>query len=140
MRKTTCSKCGGPMEESRVGKYGYCKKCHAKNMRDNRPKWTPVYFEEKQKMRARSRSRDYVNKGYIVKERCVLCGKKDTEVHHRDYADPLNVLWVCKDCHAAIHKAHELIKIVNSKPAAPIIKGIKRRKRKSDGMPSDIQR
>jgi hypothetical protein len=32
-RKISCSKCGGPMEDNRVGKRGYCKKCHAAHMK-----------------------------------------------------------------------------------------------------------
>lgn len=35
-RKGTCSKCKGPIEESRKGKYAYCKKCHAEYVKNSR--------------------------------------------------------------------------------------------------------
>jgi hypothetical protein len=34
--KSTCSKCSKPLDESRVNKQRYCKKCHAEHMRNSR--------------------------------------------------------------------------------------------------------
>lgn len=34
--KKTCSKCNGPLDESRINKQRYCKKCHAEHMRNAR--------------------------------------------------------------------------------------------------------
>ena len=36
--------------------------------------------------------------------RCQFCGCKYLLVgHHKDYSKPLNVLWLCRRCHARIH-------------------------------------
>lgn len=42
--------------------------------------------------------------GKISREPCSICGT-DSHVHghHRDYANPLNVTWLCAKCHARIH-------------------------------------
>jgi hypothetical protein len=38
------------------------------------------------------------------KESCEICNlKTKLHAHHKDYTEPLKVLWVCKDCHAKIH-------------------------------------
>jgi len=49
-----------------------------------------------------------VRDGSIVKpDRCEKCGCKSSrlEGHHEDYAKPLDVIWVCRQCHVDIHNA-----------------------------------
>lgn len=42
---------------------------------------------------------------------CDECTSKSRiEAHHEDYNLPLEVLWLCTDCHADLHKAKMLIK------------------------------
>lgn len=37
-------------------------------------------------------------------EECQMCNKaKPLEAHHKDYNKPLDVIWVCKECHGGIH-------------------------------------
>jgi len=39
------------------------------------------------------------------KETCSTCGKKRlTDAHHHDYSKPLEVVFLCRSCHAAWHK------------------------------------
>ena len=40
-------------------------------------------------------------------ETCTICQKKVTkiEAHHPNYDEPLNVVWLCRKCHAAIHQS-----------------------------------
>ena len=36
---------------------------------------------------------------------CSLCGKRKVIfAHHNDYSKPLEVMWVCRECHNIIHK------------------------------------
>ena len=44
--------------------------------------------------------------GILVKPiGCSFCGKDVfLEGHHTDYTKALDVVWLCKDCHAAVHK------------------------------------
>lgn len=38
-------------------------------------------------------------------ERCQICNREEkVEGHHSDYDNPLQVVWVCQECHRNIHK------------------------------------
>lgn len=45
-------------------------------------------------------------------ENCSMCGEKTSKIHghHSDYSKPLDVIWVCFDCHLHIHKKIRKIK------------------------------
>ena len=59
------------------------------------------------KNQARSKLRQAVKKGIIVRKRCGKCGGERVEGHHEDYSKPLEVMWFCRDCH--IDRHHEVI-------------------------------
>lgn len=42
--------------------------------------------------------------GDLRREPCAVCGNSPTHAHHHDYDDPLNVTWLCPQCHADEHK------------------------------------
>jgi hypothetical protein len=44
-----------------------------------------------------------VKSGKVVKGPCAVCGEKRVEGHHFDYSKPLEVIWLCKAHHNAIH-------------------------------------
>jgi len=43
-------------------------------------------------------------------EKCQLCGASGSRIegHHYDYSDPLNVTWLCVNCHRLFHKTVSL--------------------------------
>lgn len=48
-----------------------------------------------------------IDNGTIIKPlACQRCNKENIpiEAHHEDYNKPLDVMWVCSQCHTAIHK------------------------------------
>lgn len=60
------------------------------------------------KVRARTALMHAVQGGKVVKpERCENCGKhaagRGLHGHHKDYSRPLDVEWLCVECHAAAH-------------------------------------
>lgn len=41
--------------------------------------------------------------GRLVREPCETCGQR-AQAHHRDYAEPLEVRWLCRTHHHLLHK------------------------------------
>lgn len=62
------------------------------------------------KRRIRSFTRTYVNRGKITQRPCEECGNPDSEIHHIDYtvANRLNVRWLCRPCHLALHRQQRM--------------------------------
>jgi len=58
------------------------------------------------KRNARQRVRDHILAGKIIKpKKCQRCNQQQNlEGHHPDYSKPLEVLWLCKNCHIKAHK------------------------------------
>lgn len=54
------------------------------------------------KIEARKLANMALRRGDIVKPSgCSRCGRVEgIEMHHEDYAKPLNVIWLCPPCHA----------------------------------------
>jgi hypothetical protein len=104
MKKNTCSKCEGTMEDNRAGKYSYCKSCHNSHARENRKKHSELTSEQKLKANCRSYLNVYIKRGIIIKQPCSVCGDPKVEGHHEDYNKPLEVVWLCRPCHMAHHK------------------------------------
>jgi len=63
------------------------------------------YAQRKMKNLAASLINYGLRCGYIIrKTECEKCGEKGIiEGHHSDYSKPLEVVWVCIECHAKLH-------------------------------------
>ena len=107
MPKTTCSKCGGALEENRVGKQRYCKKCHAGNMREKRPIHSELSTDAKKRANARAYLNTYLRRGKVQKKPCIICGSEDSQAHHQDYNKPLDVIWLCREHHLLVHEIYK---------------------------------
>lgn len=106
--KTTCSKCGGPLEENRIGKQRYCLACHAAHMRETRPKHSELSEEARRKANVRAATKEYVSRGKITKKPCAVCGNVKSEAHHPDYSKPLEVIWLCRIHHLKLHRNEQV--------------------------------
>jgi hypothetical protein len=70
----------------------------ARKARDKQP-------ENLIKYRARRRVITAVNSGKLVRLPCERCGAPPpTHGHHTDYSKPLDVIWLCRPCHAREHR------------------------------------
>lgn len=79
------------------------KEKHAAYMRNWR-KTHPLTAEQKFKDACRSYAGVYKRRGkFLIQLPCELCSAEDTQMHHPNYAQPLNVIWLCRPCHLAIH-------------------------------------
>lgn len=125
--KKTCSKCGKELEPSRVGKQRYCKACHAEHARKNRVPISDLTEEQRKKKYARAYASEYTRRGKLIKQPCAECGNPDTQRHHKDYSKPLEVIWLCADCHKKLHKmsTNEDFKESIISPSVPSVPKVK---------------
>jgi hypothetical protein len=72
-------------------------------MRASRPAYRDLPAGAKRKAIARSYARVYQRRGKLVPMPCA-CGSTDAQMHHPDYRKPLEVVWICRPCHLALHK------------------------------------
>ena len=72
---------------------------HPTRLKKQRQEYVAKYPE---KVKARSLANTALKAGKIKKpERCSMCGESlKLEMHHHDYAKPLDVVWLCPKCHA----------------------------------------
>lgn len=97
------------------GRSGYCRTC-GKNYRaehwqrpdvkDRNREWSKRWARDNpEKVRAQSAIGYEVRVGRIVRpERCSRCEVAgNVHAHHEDYSKPLEVKWLCVDCHAIRH-------------------------------------
>ena len=105
---TLCSRCDKPLETTRLGKQSYCKLCHSLYMKENRPKQKDMTDLQKKKANARAYLHVYVRRGKIVKQCCEICGSSKVEAHHLDYNKPLEVKWLCRECHLNLHTVNKM--------------------------------
>lgn len=107
----------------------YCRTCRRRQARERYARYTadPERLEQRRKIRRRKSKRltrdrgvpgtknwarkqvlNAVYRGKLVKpDACEMCGtatsKAQLHGHHADYARPLDVEWLCRSCHRAVH-------------------------------------
>jgi hypothetical protein len=72
-------------------------------MRNWRP-LNPLTPEQSRKDVSRSYANVYQSRGHLIPRPCSRCGSLEVEKHHDDYDKPLDVKWMCRSCHLAMHK------------------------------------
>ena len=96
--------------------YFHCRKCNTKRLKKYRA--TPngkkhtqeAVYRSMKKWNKRQNARAYlfqaVKKGKIIRPKfCEACGEiGKVFAHHEDYSKPLQVNWLCRDCHSLKHK------------------------------------
>jgi hypothetical protein len=101
MKRPGCKKCGGPLRDGTTPKghrLRWCPACHrrAKRLwRSAHPGATAAH-----KLVARA-----LATGALTRQPCKVCGDPKVEAHHPDgrYDRPLEVDWLCKKHHRALH-------------------------------------
>lgn len=63
------------------------------------------YYHDKTsfKYKAREKLRDAVKLKKVFRKPCEVCGNQKSEGHHTDYSKPLEVRWLCRKHHMALH-------------------------------------
>lgn len=91
-----------------------CRNCYSKYRSEMLPKeeqhaYGTGYSQEERNKRKKAREifNHYVRDKHIEKKSCEMCGNTKVEAHHDDYDKPLEVRWLCFDCHRKWHKEHD---------------------------------
>src|ERR1700732_3034979 len=112
-----CKNCGKPFNARRYdyerGFKSYCGKECYNSTRPRKPRGegrrtnydrkldsirrNPITSSAHKEMDAAIRS------GRLKPRSCVICNDPKTEGHHHDYAKPLDVWWLCRKHHVAVH-------------------------------------
>jgi transposase-like protein len=119
---TYCSRCktvDGPfINYSRTGGHSYyhCRKCNTERLRKyratekgaerTRQAVYRAWKREPEKQAARLLLNAAVKDGRMIRPtNCPKCDKRCVvQAHHTDYARPLKVKWLCRQCHADVHR------------------------------------
>lgn len=96
-----CSMCA--VEHRLPYNHSWCRGCRNKHSRENRTPHNALSPEEKVKSNARSYANVYQRRGLLIPRPCEGCGAK-AEKHHPNYLNPLDVNWLCRDCHLSLHR------------------------------------
>lgn len=62
-------------------------------------------LENPQAVWAHSCLRSALNRGLIKRRPCEVCGAEEVDGHHDEYARPMDVRWLCRKHHQALHRA-----------------------------------
>lgn len=68
----------------------------------------------KYKRKAQNRVEIALKNGTLKKSnKCEFCGKINCEIegHHYNYSKPLDVIWLCTECHGKVHRQYGKIEI-----------------------------
>lgn len=64
----------------------------------------PLTGDARRRANARSYAGTYLRRGKIQRGPCADCGAPGEEMHHDDYARPLDITWLCTTCHGHRHE------------------------------------
>jgi hypothetical protein len=75
-----------------------CNRYHAAKRREWNQR-NPLKGEARRRDIVRSIAGVYKRRGKLVPLPCEVCGSTEVEMHHPNYARPLDVVWLCKKHH-----------------------------------------
>lgn len=121
--KLICSGCGEYLEPERIYKHRYCLACHAAWARANRPEVGRLSKIEQKKIKTRDETKRLIRHKRIIKTPCVICQNEKIEIHHRNYDDPKDIVFLCRKHHLMIKEYYWFEEIINKLPPAECIDG-----------------
>lgn len=87
-----------------------CKQCCALRARGRTYRWPKNRRNEKsgnqERRKVRRQAGIAVQHGTILRGPCGICNASRAEMHHDNYDNPLDVRWLCRSCHARLHRKY----------------------------------
>lgn len=71
-----------------------------------------------ERYKARNKVNTAIRNGKLIPSTtCSICGKetKDIHAHHPDYSKPLEVQWLCTECHGKAHRRYPRSETINKR-------------------------
>lgn len=120
-----CDYCGGlstdkPSHYARKNRHFCNRQCYSKYRKYFLPReeqhryGTGTDDEETKRMKRKARSdlNHAIRDGLVQRKPCEICKDNNSEGHHENYKDPLNVKWLCFKHHRMTHENPELMEVV----------------------------
>ena len=106
-----CSMCGRMLSfdefyyrENEKRYYSTCRTCTTKMQRKSYRERL-LNPEKCKQLRTQARLREATRKGKLKRGVCYFCGSTNNiDGHHENYEKPFDVIWLCRNCHAKLHR------------------------------------
>lgn len=92
LKKKLCSACGSEY-------FGYNRKIVCTPCRDAIRRQRASEPEGLLRKNAYVAVRRALRSGSLQRGSCAICDEPDAQAHHENYAEPLNITWLCASCH-----------------------------------------
>lgn len=82
-----------------------------KKYKEQRNMWSKL---NRYKRNAHNKLKNALLNGNVIKLiKCEVCGKTNCTIqgHHYDYSKPLDVIWLCTECHGKVHRQYNKLQI-----------------------------
>jgi hypothetical protein len=101
--RTCCSIIGGRIKAEFVNQDGFNNPNWKDGISKNNYHYKLIQKERyPERIRARQIAYDARRRGKLIPKTCRVCGNPEVEMHHKDYSKPLEVDWLCSQCHDAV--------------------------------------
>jgi len=109
-----CVQCGGDLHRKSEHYCSvYCEQEHRTLKSEKSPPFLSKWKIRKRKeekdplinvrKKTRRKSKELLKVGKIMKKPCVVCGSIEAIMHHEDYSNPSEVIWLCNIHHTEYH-------------------------------------
>jgi hypothetical protein len=96
----------------KVSDIKFDRKAYNRTYMRNWRKTHPLTPEQREKDNARSHAGVYLRRGKLERQPCAECGSP-AQMHHDDYANPLDVIWLCRKHHLELHKMERVFHVLD---------------------------
>ena len=98
-----CKMCGKEFQVC-LSRYKEGARKYCSNQCYSKAKKAPWWSHPEYMLLAKEMLHKAIREGRIIKQVCLVCHSGESEAHHQDYLEPLEVMWFCKSHHQLWHE------------------------------------